>query len=113
MIDRPPLSRAAYDRAAARRTDPGWLERAWPKARVVAVTPKSATPISTRADGSVRLVLRTPVSVPDSAPRRFLGVVDDVPYFAATVESDDAHDWLTLREFGAQADDLEAALLVS
>ena len=113
MTDGPPLSRASYDRAAARRTDAGWLQQAWTTARVIAITPKSATPIVVAADGSVHVVYRSPESIPDAAPRRFLGVVDDVAYFAATVEPDDADDWSTLREFGAQAGDLEAALLVS
>ena len=108
MIERPPLSRLSFDRAAHHRTDDAWLSAAWSQCRVVAITPKSATP--TRDSHAA---YRSPGSVPDDAPRRFLGVVDDVPYFAATVEQDSDDDWRTLREFGATADDLEASLVVS
>jgi NAD+ diphosphatase len=104
----PPLSRRAYDRAAHHRTDDAWLDAAWRRARVVAITPKSETP--TRGD---RLAFRPPESIAPGAPRRFLGLVGDVPYFAVTVEPDDAEEWRTLREFGGRADDLEGALVVS
>lgn len=109
MIAQPPLSRVSYDRAAHRRSDPDWLAEAWGRSRVVVVTPGSAAP----TDGAGRLVFRGPDAVPPQAPRRFLGVVDEVPYFAATAEPDGCDDWQSLREFGARADDLEAALLVS
>jgi NAD+ diphosphatase len=108
MTAGPPLSRFAYDRAAQHRGDDAWLAEAWPQSRVVAITAKSELP----TDGPA-LVLRTPASVPSSAPRRFLGVIDDVAYFAATVEPDGADAWRTLREFGGAADDLDAALVVS
>lgn len=108
LPDGPPLGRRMYDRAAHRRTDQEWLAEVWPAARVVAITAKSAAPIR----GS-RLVFRTPSSVPADAPRRFLGSIDGVAYFAATVEPDADDEWRTLREFGATADDLEAALVVS
>lgn len=108
MTDGPPLSRLSFDRAAHHRTDDAWLATAWQQCRVVAVTSKSATP--TRGPHTV---YRSPGSVPTDAPRRFLGVIDDVPYFAATVEQDRADDWRTLREFGPMADDLEASLVVS
>jgi NAD+ diphosphatase len=109
LPDGPPLSRATFDRAAHHRNDEEWLAEAWTRCRVVAVTPKSAAP----TDLSSHLVYRSPSAVPADAPRRFLGIVDDVPYFAATVEPDDQDSWRTLREFGATADDLEAALVVS
>ncbi len=109
MTEQPPLSRVRYDRAAHRRTDRAWLQDAFASGRVVAVTPKSQAPV----DPGSRLVLRDPASVPADAPRRFLGVVGDVAYFAVTVEPDDADEWRTLREFGGAADDLDAALLVS
>jgi NAD+ diphosphatase len=109
MTAGPPLSRRTYDRAALHRTDEAWLADAWPTSRVVVISAKSAVP----TDGHARLVFRGPDSIADGAPRRFLGVIDGVPYFAATVETDDADNWRTLREFGAEADDLEAALVVS
>jgi NAD+ diphosphatase len=109
MTDGPPLSRCSFDRAAHHRGDEAWLAAAWERCRVVDVTPESAVP----TDGEARVVCRTPSSVPADSPRRFLGIVDEVPYFAVTVEPDDSDTWLTLREFGARADDLEAALVVS
>ncbi|HEY2298525.1 MAG TPA: NAD(+) diphosphatase [Jatrophihabitans sp.] len=108
LPDGPPLARLTYDRAAHLREDAGWLAAAWQRCRVVAITPGSATPTA----GS-HVVFREPATIADSAPRRFLGVVDAVPFFAATVEADVVDEWRTLREFGAKADDLEAALVVS
>lgn len=105
--DGPPLSRLSYDRAAHHRGDAAWLAEAWTRCRVVEITEKSAAP--TRDS---HLVYRLPEIVPDDAPRRFLGLVDGVPYFAATVAADADDEWRTLREFGPQADDLEAALAV-
>ena len=102
----PPLARAHYDRAALHRSDESWLADAWRRAKVVLVSPKSATPVR---DG--RVVFADPASAPDG-PRRFLGLAGDVPYFAVTAEPD-AADWQTLRDFGPQADDLEADLVVS
>ena len=103
----PPLSEQSYDRAARRRTDAEWLAGAWRRALVVLVSPKSATPV----DGQGRVVFRAAADVP-GGPRRFLGMIDGVPYFAVTTEPDGA-DWKTLREFGATADTLDAALVVS
>jgi NAD+ diphosphatase len=113
MTEGPPLARMSYDRAAHHRTDDDWLAAAWTRGRLVAVSAKTATPTTTAADGRVHLEYRDADSVPDIAARRFLGIIDDVPYFATTVEQDEQDAWLTLREFGAQATDLEAALLVS
>jgi NAD+ diphosphatase len=110
-VEPPPLlSRAGYDRAAHRRSDPDWLAQAWPQARVLALSPKSATPAEMSTGGVPRLMFRDAASVDLSAPRRFLGLVDGVPYFAATVERDGAH-WLTLRELGPRIDELGAGLL--
>lgn len=108
----PLLSHGGYDRAAHRRTDPDWLAQAWTQAQVLALSPKSATPVELAADGVPRLAFRDAASVDDSAPRRLLGIVDGVPYFAATVERDGA-DWLTLRDLGPNIDDVGAGLLTS
>jgi NAD+ diphosphatase len=102
----PPLSRAQYDRAAARRTDADWLAEAWPRAQVVPVSPKSAAPVE-----NGHLAIRAAADAPDGA-RRFLGLVDGVPYFSVTAEPD-GPGWQTLREFGPHADDLEAGLFVT
>jgi NAD+ diphosphatase len=107
VIEGPPLSRLTYDRAAQHRTDEAWLTDAWTRSRVVLVSPESQVPV----DAAARVQFCPPVDAPDG-PRRFLGVVDDVPYFAVTAEPDGDH-WKTPREFGAEADDLEASLVVS
>jgi NAD+ diphosphatase len=109
----PPLAVSGYDRATHHRTDPEWLAAAWERCRVVAITKRTAAPTSVGSDGAPHLVYRAPVDIPADAPRRFLGLADDVPYFTATVEPDEASTWLTVREIGPRADDLEAGLLVS
>jgi NAD+ diphosphatase len=108
-----PLANSVFDRAGHRRSDADWLAAAWQRARVVAVSPKSVAPSATGADGAPHLVYREPSSVPPDAPRRFLGLAGDVPYFAVSVEPDDIDAWLSLREIGPRADDLEASLLVA
>jgi NAD+ diphosphatase len=100
-----PLSAAPYDRAARHRGDADWLAEAESRGRALLISPDSTTPV---ADG--RLALRPAAEAPEG-PRRFLGLVGDVPHFAVTTEPD-SDGWRTLREFGARADDLEAALLV-
>lgn len=101
-----PLAHAAYDRAAQHRSDEAWLADAWRRGRVVLVSPRSSFPV---ADG--RLQHRPASDAPDGT-RRFLGLVEDVPYFAVTAEPD-GENWQTLREFGARADDLDAGLVVA
>jgi NAD+ diphosphatase len=108
----PRLARAAYDRAALHREDAAWLADAWRRARVLVISPDATTPVE-RGDGAVRLALRDPSTVDSGAVRRLLGVVDGVPYFTVTVSSEDATGWANLREVGAAADDLPAALLTS
>ena len=107
----PRLARAWYDRAALHRTDPEWLADAWTRARVIVVSPAATTPVE-RGDGVVRLALREPSTVDTVESRRLLGVVDDVPYFAVTVQ-EPGEGWANLREVGAAADDLQAGLLTS
>jgi NAD+ diphosphatase len=110
-LDPPLLARAAYDRAALHRGDPQWLADAWARSRVIVISADATTPVE-RGDGVVRLALREPSTVDDVPPRRFLGVADGVPYFTVTVGGD-AGGWANLREVGAAADDLQAALLTS
>src|SRR3954447_16265003 len=102
-----PLSHAAYDRAAHHRSDEGWLAGAWQRGRVVLISSGSATPVTDTGRRAPR-----PAATAPAGPRRFLGLVDGVPYFAVTAEPD-GDSWLTLREFGARADDLTAGLVVS
>jgi NAD+ diphosphatase len=107
-----PLTGGVFDRAAHRRTDPEWLAQAWSRAKVVAISPNATTPVRTDAPGPLRLAYRGADEIPDDAPRRFLGLVDGQPYFAATVPPDDGQ-WRTLRDVGAVADDGPAALLTA
>jgi len=107
----PRLSRAAYDRASHRRTDPAWLEWAWSQARVLVLSPDATTPV-VRGSDMVRLDLREPPTVAPGGPRRFLGVVGDVPYFAVTTPAGQ-DGWAGLREVGAATDDLQAGLLTT
>ena len=112
--DGPLLSRAAYDRAASRRTDDAWLAAAWQRARVLVVSPKSATPVSADDDGRVVVAFQEPEAIVDGGARRFLGIVDGVPYFAATLDTlADSADWLTLRDLGPVIDDVTAGMLTS
>lgn len=101
-----PLAQAAFDRAAHRRTDEDWLAQAWQRGRVLPVSPKSAFPVADRGRLAYRAAPDAPVG-----PRRFLGLVEDVPYFSVTAEPD-TEVWQTLREFGSRADDLDAGLAV-
>jgi NAD+ diphosphatase len=110
-FDPPTLARGAYDRAALHRNDREWLAEAWLHSRVIAISPEVTTPVN-QGDGVVRLALRTPSTVDDELPRRFLGLVEGVPYFTVTVHAE-ASGWATLREVGAAVDDLHAALLTS
>jgi len=105
----PRLARASYDRAALHRPDSAWIAQAWTRARVIVISPSASTPVQ-RGDGAVRLSFREPSTV--DGVRRFLGVVDDVPYFTVTVDEDD-DGWANLREVGAGADDVQAGLLTS
>ena len=108
----PLLSRASFDRAAERRSDPDWLDDAWRRARVVLLTPKSAV-LSGDGDPS-GLVLQPADRVDPAAPRRFLGVIAGVPHFTVTIdEADHPGRWLTLRDLGAVLDDDAAGLVTT
>lgn len=112
MVDGPALGRVGYDRAAHHRSDPSWLATAWPRSRVVLVSPDGRTPTAAGFDGHRALLLAQPADVDAAAPRRLLGVVDGVPFFSATVAEAGA-TWAGLREIGPATDDLDAALLTS
>jgi NAD+ diphosphatase len=108
--DVPLLSRAGFDRAAHHRGDAQWLADAWPGARVLALSPKSATPVA--ADGTLHLAWRSADDLAADVPRRFLGLAEGVAYFTVTIEPVGG-DWLTLRDIGPSMDDLEAGLFTS
>jgi NAD+ diphosphatase len=106
----PKLSAAAYDRAAHRRAQPQWLADAWEAARVLVVSPRSATPVV----DETTIAFRDPRNVAAGAPRRFLGVADGVAYFAVTADRDDDRaQWRTLRDLGPVADDLQVGLFTA
>ncbi|MBA2767756.1 MAG: NAD(+) diphosphatase [Sporichthyaceae bacterium] len=103
------LARAVVDRAAARRTDPAWLEQAWasPRASVLQV-----------CDGKVlvdrdSLVLDVPVAVP-ATQRLFLGEHEERPYFAAIVAEPVGQRgaFAGLREIGGALGARDAGLVV-
>lgn len=105
--DGPPLGRVSWDRAGLHRGDDDYLADAWLRSRVVLVSPDSATP--TDAKGQVEA--RPSAEAPEG-PRRFLGVIDGVPWFAVTSEPD-GPGWSTLRDVGADIGDLDAALVAT
>jgi NAD+ diphosphatase len=109
----PLLARAAFDRAAHHRADAPWLAQAWQQARVLVLTPKSATPVI--GEGSLRLAFVSAAQLPADLARRFLGIADDVAYFTVTRQPDELPDadWKTLRDLGPVVDDLEAGLFTS
>jgi NAD+ diphosphatase len=106
------LTGAGFDRAALRRADPGWLAAAWERARVLLISPKSATPVATDAAGAGGLALSDASDLPAQGPRRFLGVADGVPYFSLTTEPA-GEGWGTLREVGMDLDELQAGLFAT
>ena len=109
----PVLSRVGHDRAAARRTDEGWLAAAWERGLALVVTPEYTTAVVEQAAGAA-LALRPCSSVPAGAERYFLGLAGDDPVFAARRPRDLVGDrWVDLREIGAALNDRDAGLLTT
>jgi NAD+ diphosphatase len=109
----PTLSRSVHDRVAHRRDDPEWLAEAWPRARVLVLTPELTAAVTETAAGP-RLQLRRPDGVTGERDRYFLGEHGGEPYFAVTADRDLRADlWAGLREVGAELDDLGAGLLTT
>jgi NAD+ diphosphatase len=109
----PVLSRSGHDRAAERRTDPGWLAAAWERGQALVVTPEYAAPVVESASRPV-LALRACASVPADSERYFLGLADSEPVFAVRAPRDLVGDrWVDLREIGADLDDRDAGLLTT
>ncbi|PZF94479.1 NAD(+) diphosphatase [Micromonospora deserti] len=115
----PPLARSTLDRAAHRRTDPGWLAQAWNRARVLVLDSGDEGRSLVRTDTAPpALVLVDPVDVPAAAAATslFLGVEPDgVPVFAvdaplpALPDTRAAH----LREVGHLLGDRDAGLFTT
>ncbi|UER54993.1 NAD(+) diphosphatase [Kineosporiaceae bacterium SCSIO 59966] len=104
------LGRAATDRAALLRSDPGLIDRllADPATRVLRVG-HGRTPVRER-DGGLALDLVGPGDVPDDALRVFLGRdADGTGYLA--VRAEPGPDWVGLRRLGAVLDDAQVGLL--
>jgi NAD+ diphosphatase len=105
------LSRAVVDRAAERRNDTAWLQAAWTSGRARVVRTSRGT--AAVAGDPPALALGV---VPDVAPERrfFLGVNDDLPYFAVEVDAGEAVDdsFRSLREIGLLLDARDAGLVV-
>jgi len=105
----PRLATPHYDRAAYRRVDEPWLAEAWGRARVLHLTAKSAALVDNTGQA---LAFGPSAEVPQGATRRFLGELDGVPYFAATVEAVDGH-WRTLRDLGSVIDDTTGGMFAA
>lgn len=111
-----PLSRAVVDRAAHRRTDPGWLATAWdaPGTRVLLLADRGRAAVVGDPPG---LDLDHRPDVPP-AERFFLGVDDGgTAYFAVAGEeapgvAGHGVNFRNLREVGALLDARDAGLLV-
>jgi NAD+ diphosphatase len=100
-----------FDRAAHRREDEAWLMQAWGEARILLITSKSEARVK---DGALHYAGSD--EVPIGATWRFLGQVDGVPYFCATVAEATAAElgeWATLRDLGAGIDELDGAMLAA
>ncbi|WP_433529792.1 NAD(+) diphosphatase [Micromonospora sp. CA-263727] len=115
----PPLARSTLDRAAHRRTDPGWLAQAWAGARVLVLDVEAGGRALVRTDTPVpALVLVEADGLPPALATEamFLGVEPDgVPVFcvhttlAAVPETRPAH----LREIGHLLGDRDAGLFTT
>lgn len=108
----PPLSRSTLDRAAALRSDPVWIEEAWPRSRVLVIHDGLAL------IAGDRLVLVSPSEAPPG-DRLFLGVDRaGIPYFAVdaplpATRADSLARPYGLREVGHLLNDLDAGLLMT
>ncbi|MFC4146002.1 NAD(+) diphosphatase [Micromonospora mangrovi] len=115
----PPLARTTLDRAAHRRTDPGWLAEAWEQARVLVLDSTDDGRALIRGEGAPpELVLvgsgELP-EVPRSVPM-FLGVEPDgLPVFAvdAPLPSLPGTRAVSLREVGHLLADRDAGIFTT
>ena len=103
----PALSRGTVDRDAALREDEAGLDAAWQRSRVLVVQDGQAL-----VDGD-GLVLVAPQEAP-AGDRLYLGVQDDVPYFAVggPLPQRAGASAAGLRDIGAALGDRDAGLLV-
>jgi NAD+ diphosphatase len=106
----PVLSQSLFDRAAHHRGDQAWLDEAWKRGRVLRISPQATTPVRREGEAQ-RLEFVAAADVADPVEYWFLGLADDVPYFAVTEAAGEG--WLTLRDVGLTGDELELDLLVT
>lgn len=105
-VRRPTLSRSRHDRAALRRKDHEWLSAAWPTSRVLQISAAGTAPADLNG-----LRWGDPHDVGPGVERFFLGELDAVAYFA--VAADPESDWRSLRDAGAELDELQAGLFTA
>jgi NAD+ diphosphatase len=115
----PPLARSTLDRAAHRRTDPGWLAEAWEQARVLVLDSADEGRALVRgAAAPPELVLVGPGELPE-VPRSvpmFLGVEPDgVPVFAVDAPLPELPGTrrVNLREVGHLLTDRDAGIFTT
>lgn len=115
----PPLARSTLDRAAHRRTDPGWLAEAWERARVLVLDSTQEGRALVRGEAAppalVLLDSGELPEVPRSVPM-FLGVEPDgVPVFAVDGPLPELPDTraVSLREVGHLLVDRDAGIFTT
>jgi NAD+ diphosphatase len=113
------LSRSVLDRAADRRRDEEWLEKAW-AAPDTQVTLVAGDKLAVNQDGS-SLKLVPPAAAPEGS-RIFLGIdweagagqnAEGRAVFAVLVEQEQDESYAGLRELGGVLDDREAGIAVN
>jgi NAD+ diphosphatase len=109
----PPLARSVLDRAALRRTDPGWLAEAWQRCRVLVISPDGR--VLCAPQPSALLLVDPDPEIPE-ADRLFLGLdPDGTPYFAVVADLPERPGAraASLREVGAMLTDRDAGLFTT
>lgn len=111
----PALSRAGVDRAAVRRLDEKYLDRAWANPASRAFVVEDGLALVNESGRAPALVLAAPQCLPPGE-RLFLGEADGTAYFAVTARLADfgappGARPLGLRDVGAALDDAQAGLL--
>ena len=107
------LARSGVDRAAEHRTDASWIaaHRADPASRVLQVADGAARMVE-GADGAA-LAFRAATDVDPDRELTFLGIDDDVAYFAEHLPERPDEGWADLRQAGAGLGDRDAGLMVT
>ncbi|GAA1840261.1 NAD(+) diphosphatase [Asanoa iriomotensis] len=121
----PPLARATLDRAGHRRSDPHWLEAAWPVARLLRVDSSAGTALfrdvvtgdaADAAVGAVLSLVLAETSGSDRSSAVFLGIEPDgVAVFAVDgpLPAVAGARPASLRDVGHRLDDRDAGLVTT